>query len=138
MARKNTPNSDESYEQELYKTLNYSNEQFDKNVLFIASGSLGVSFAFIEKIVPDLAKANEKVYLISSWYFFAGVIFVCLISHFISSLSLRWSVVNHGNNDKFAKGSKRWNFIIRTLNIIMILGLLTGTVLLINFINKNI
>jgi hypothetical protein len=37
------------YEQELYKTLNYSNEQFDKHILFIASGALGISFAFIEK-----------------------------------------------------------------------------------------
>ena len=59
-----------------YQALTYGNEQFDKNVLFIASGALGISFGFIEKVVPNLAEANCTNYLIDSWYFFAGVIFL--------------------------------------------------------------
>jgi hypothetical protein len=127
---------DEAYIQELYKTLNYSNEQFDKHVLFIASGALGISFAFIEKIV-NLKEAASKDLLIEAWRYFAAVIFVSLISHFVSSLSIRWSISHYGE-ESWDKKSKQWNYIIRGLNILMISGLLYATLSLINFINQNI
>ncbi len=129
--------ADESYVQALYKTLDYSNGQFDKNVLLIASGALGASFTFIDKLVPNLEVAISKNYLINAWYWFASVIFISLLSHFISTLSIRWSIINH-NKTKFSKGMKRWNYLIRFLNVFMIFGLLIGIVLLINFINLNI
>ena len=128
---------DQQYIQELYNTLSYSNQQFDKNVLFIASGALGVSFAFIDKLVPNLDNAIGKNYLINAWYCFAGVIFISLISHFISSLSIRWSITNYGK-DNMDRGVKKWNWAIRGLNIFMMIGLLIGTLLLIRFINQNI
>lgn len=126
----------ETYVQELYKALYYSSEQFDKNVLLIASGALGISFAFIENLV-DLNKAISKNILIHSWYWFAGVIFISLVSHFVSSLSIRWTVENI-NSNSLENGRKRWNIGIRILNAIMIIGLLVGTVLLINFIQQNL
>lgn len=129
--------NDDTYIEELYKTLSYSNEQFDKNVLFIASGAFGVSFAFIENLVPDLEKATSTGYLIGAWYVFASVIFISLVSHFLSSQSISWSIRNYGKK-KWEKGYKRWNWTTRSLNIFMITGLLTGTILLISFINKNI
>lgn len=128
---------DDSYVLQLYTTLRYSNEQFDKNVLFIASGSLGVSFAFIEKLVPDLRVAVCSNDLIKAWYCFAGVVFLSLISHFISSLSISWSIEHHNDHNWEAK-RKKWNYVTRTLNIAMIFGLLSESVLLIHFINQNI
>ncbi len=128
---------DKRYEQELYKTLSYSNEQFDKNVLFIASGALAISFAFVEKLVPNLEIAKQKDYLIDAWYFFGCVIFISLICHFISILSIRWSITNHQKKD-FEKGMYRWNLATRILNFTMIIGLLIGIILLINFIKQNI
>jgi hypothetical protein len=118
----------------LYKVLTYSNTQFDKQVLFIASGAFGVSFAFIDKLIPQLDLAIDKFYLIYSWYAFACVIFTSLLSHFISMLSIRWRIENPENE----KGMKNWNRSIRGLNIIMILGLLIGSFLLIKFINLNL
>jgi hypothetical protein len=124
------------YEQELYKTLNYSNEQFDKHILFIASGALGISFAFIEKIV-DLENASCKNLLINSWYLFAAVVFISLLSHFVSIMALRWNIRNY-NKDKESWITTCWNLTVRSLNIIMMLGLLLGTILLIKFISVNI
>lgn len=125
------------YIQELYKVLSYSNEQFDKNVLFIASGALGVSFAFIDKLIPDMEKAVSKNSLINAWYCFAAVIFISLVSHFISSISIRWSINNY-EKDNFEKGMRLWNWLIRSLNVLMVIGLFTGTILLINFIQLNL
>lgn len=127
----------ERYEQELYKVLTYSNEQFDKNVLFIASGALGISFAFIEKLVPQLSKAYCKCYLISAWYCFGLVVFISLLSHFISMLSIQWSIANH-TKQNFEKGRIKWNTATRVFNISMIIGLLIGIILLITFIKQNI
>lgn len=130
---------DEQYVNELYKVLSYSNEQFDKNVLFIASGALGISFAFIEKLVPNIKLSICKSSLIGAWYLFGCVIFISLVSHFISSLSLRWTISHYGDKKTdLIIGRKRWNLVIRICNILMIIGLLLGTLLLINYIKQNL
>ena len=122
---------------EKYKAWHYSNQQFDKNVLFIASGALGISFAFIEKIIPDLQNAKHSCYLIDSWYCFAAVMGISLIAPFVSIMANRWAIT-HVNCDNYDKKARRWNYTIRGLNISMIIGLLAGIVLLIQFIKLNI
>lgn len=127
---------DDNYTNEQYQALRYSNEQFDKNVLYIASGALGISFAFIEKIV-DLKTAINKTVLICSWYCFAGVIFISLLAHFVSIMVNRWAITNaHHKNYKRIECICNWT--VRGLNISMIFGLLTGIILLVHFINLNI
>lgn len=134
-----TEQSKEDHRKENVATLCYSIEQFDKNIVFIASGALGVSFAFIKDIVPDLTQAHCQDLLVGSWYTFAIVIFICLTCHFVSILGHRWAVDNaHLNDKKFNAGVKSWNRWIRGINIVMIVGLLLGGILLISFINKNI
>ena len=120
-----------------YEALKYSYEQFDKNILFIASGALGISFGFIEKIIPDITKAVYDGLLIWSWYIFAGVIFFCLLAHFISTRAISWAIAHEKDCDYDTK-CNRWNLIIRTINISMIFGLVFGIVLLISFIKQNI
>jgi hypothetical protein len=128
---------DKLYLEQKYAALNYSNSQFDKNVLFIASGALGISFAFIEKIIPDLKAAVCSKLLILSWYFFAGVIFISLVAHFISILNIRWSIIHDGCKN-FDKKSNCRNNVVRSFNILMILGLFAGIICLIQFIKFNI
>ncbi len=119
--------------------LKYSTEQFDKNILFIASGALGVSFAFIKDIVPDLGKAHCKNYLIISWVIFAGVIFVSLLTHFIAMLANRWAIKNNKlDDDIFNNKIENWNIPIRILNFLTIIAILVGAIYLIYFINHNI
>lgn len=131
--------ADEEYIKAKYQALSYGNEQFDKNVLFIASGALGISFAFIEKVVPNLACAENKNFLIDSWYCFAGVIFISLVAHFISILANRWAIVNDKMAEtRYNKISGQWNWCIRALNVFMILGLFFGVILLVLFVKQNI
>lgn len=131
--------ADEAHIEAKFRTLEYGNVQFDKNVLFIASGALGISFGFIEKVVPNLATAINKNFLINSWYCFAGVIFISLLAHFISTFAIRWSIENDNiEEEKYKRISGRWNWCIRVLNIFMILGLLFGIILLIIFVQQNI
>jgi hypothetical protein len=136
---------DEEYSKEQYNALKYSNEQFDKSIQFIASGALGVSFAFIEKIVK-LEHAVCKCLLINAWYAFAWVIFISLATHFISIMANRWAIENlfdenaddKTKEDYFNKANWYWNYPIRALNVSMIIGLLIGMLYLISFIKHNI
>jgi uncharacterized ion transporter superfamily protein YfcC len=128
---------EDKYTDQQYQALKYSYEQFDRNVLFIASGALGISFAFVEKIIPDLTKAISPSTLINSWYFFAGVIFISLVAHFISVQANRWAIANEGckNYDKI---TSFLNWTIRLINLAMIIGLCWGILLLIKFVKLNI
>lgn len=117
----------------------YSNEQFDKSILFIASGALGISFAFITDVVPDFSEAKKTGLLIASWSIFGAVIFLSLVSHFISMQASAWALKNeHLKRKKFNKGVMYWNWPIRILNLTAIVAILTGIILLISFINQNI
>lgn len=134
----------DEYQKEQYAALKYSNEQFDKSLGFIASGSLGISFAFIEKIV-NLHTAQNKQFLFSSWYIFSSVIFLSLITHFVSILANRWSIVNVCNENSTPEEvrdynftRKVWNTIIRASNVIMIVGIFVGMLFLISFIQHNL
>jgi len=122
--------------------INHSNGshrlRFRFDVVLKTTPSGGISFAFIDKVIPDLANAVKTNLLIGSWYFFAGVIFISLVAHFISIMANRWAIVHDCNESVFDKIRNRWNFAVRTINIMMIIGLLLGIVLLIRFVNLNI
>ena len=74
---------DKEYLQELRKGYIESSSQFDKQLLFFASGALGLSFAFIKDIVK-LDVATHKCILITSWILFGAVIILSIISHYTS------------------------------------------------------
>ena len=135
MAEEKTDDKDE-YLDDVSK---YSNEQFDKNTLFIASGALGVSFAFIKDIIPDFETATHKTTLLASWYIFAAVIFISLVSHFIVTRACDWAYKNQSLEDNLYNCKiKFWNIPIRILNITSIVSILFGSLLLIYFIHQNI
>lgn len=129
---------DKSTLSEHYKALSYSNTEFDKQVLFIASGALGISMSVIDKIVT-LDHATNKCLLMASWFIFGLTIFISLLNHFISQKAIRWSIKN-ANMDAAAYDpiEKVWNTVISIFNISMMILLLLGISLLICFIDINI
>lgn len=131
--------TDKEHNADLYESSRYSVEQFDKYILFIASGAIAASFAFVKDIVKDLDNSIEKWSLITSWYIFAGVIFISLLGHFISGLAHNWSI-KHARlkAEDFNKKIRIWNIWIRGFNIIMIIGVASGAFFLIYFIQQNL
>jgi hypothetical protein len=104
-------------------------------VLFIASGALGISLAFIKDIVK-LDVATNKVLLLLSWIFFGAVILICILSHYTSLKAINFKIENiYQETDK---KSKRFDFFTQLFNILMIVFLATGLTLLFCFIGINI
>jgi hypothetical protein len=59
--------------------------KFDKWLLTLASGSFGLSFAFIDRIVP-LSESSCRALLLAAWACFAAVLVLQLAGFIISSL----------------------------------------------------
>ncbi|HEY0679509.1 MAG TPA: hypothetical protein VGD17_14595 [Chitinophagaceae bacterium] len=71
------------YEEKLYELYTHSSQEFDKHLLYIATSALGITFAFIEKIVPLKDASNTNV-LFAGWLGLTGTIILFLLSHRVS------------------------------------------------------
>ena len=61
-----------------------------------------------------------------------------MVAHFISIMDNRWAIVHDDQTKNYDKICKRWNLTLRTVNILMIIGLLLGILSLIHFVKLNI
>ncbi len=76
--------------------INKSEDDFEKNLIFLSSGALGLTLIFIEKIVPP--KDSICLYLlIIGWGLLALTLAVNLISHLISKKDIQKSQSDYDN-----------------------------------------
>lgn len=115
-------------------TLSFINEHCYKFGFLISSITLAISFGFIEELI-HLENAKSKEHLIYAWCFLSIAFFLSLLNIFIYGLARRLSIKDR-RAKKMDREMKWWNRIIRILNVLMIVGLLIGFVLLIDFIIK--
>lgn len=121
---------DIEYQKQLYDMYKISSQQFDKNILIISSGALGLSMTFIK----DLINLNQIKYfgvLGFSWVLFATIILISLTSHYLSMRGIKHMI----ENDLPNKGIDKW---LSRLNISMLIGLPIAIILLIVFVLNNI
>ncbi len=79
--------------QHLFEAYKESSIQFDKNILYISAGALGLSMTFIKDIVP----LNEALYvslLIIAWSIFTLIIFASLLSYYLSMKATKYCTFN--------------------------------------------
>ena len=120
------------YLDQLYRGYSYSNEQFDKAILFVSSGALALSISFIEKIVP-ISTSHCKTLLLLSWVFEAITIILFTINHYLSMLSF-----NHEIKKFFQESHNKKAITVQNINVASIITLLVGLFCLIIFIFINI
>jgi ABC-type siderophore export system fused ATPase/permease subunit len=126
---------DQEHYNQLFELYKESGMQFDKQILYISSGALGLSLTFITDIV-EMKIATNKCLLSTSWIILVIIIFLSLTSHYISMKAM-----NHRmENLKDTKDTKSsfYNKIVSILNITMLLGLPVGIAILLCFITFNL
>jgi hypothetical protein len=80
---------DEMHQWEVFNKISLDMDaRFDKALFTIAAGSFGLSFAFIDRIVP-LGSAACMAVLIASWACFAGCLIVMVLGHLLSAEAYR-------------------------------------------------
>ena len=139
--------SKDKYIEQLYRGYEYSSTQFDKSILFIASGAFGISFSFVDKII-DLSKAEHTLLLMLSWYIFATIVFIFTIAHYIAVRKFNQALKEYRPDDEQEVDeekqeipkmkSRKPDFWVTVLNISMIGGLFVGMLFLIIFVHLNI
>jgi hypothetical protein len=118
--------------------------QFDKNILLISGGSFGVSFAFIDKVVP-LQQASYFPILCLAWALFAFTLVVSLLGFRLSSfVHSKMCDDVHKNISRGYEGSpyqekKHWYgiWLTRLCNWLSFLGFGGGVGCLIAFVFLN-
>jgi hypothetical protein len=72
------------YRASLEHAISGSEDDFEKNLVYLSAGSLILSIGFIEKIVP-MKNAHFLGFLIVSWVLIASTLLLNLSSHLISA-----------------------------------------------------
>jgi len=76
-----------SYRTQLLDLQKSDTTEFDKGILTLSSGALGLSLAFIKDIVK-IERASHPSLLMGSWFLFAGAILLTLISFLVTQKSV--------------------------------------------------
>lgn len=102
-------NTEDKEREAFQKSIENSENDFEKNLTYISSGALGLSLAFIDKIVK-LENANHSIFLVIGWVFLTLTLSLNLLSHLISKHFTKIS------RDDFDKKDQAINLKIKQRN----------------------
>lgn len=113
---------------------------FDKYVLTLASGALGLSLVFIERIVPRPSAASAS-YLVGAWICFGASILITLVSFLCSQRAClkQINILNgllDGSLEKATPNVFTW--VTGLLNWLSMLAFMAGVALLTTFSIQNL
>jgi hypothetical protein len=83
--------TDKNYLDLLYESEGEAQDNYDKTILTLSSGALGISFAFITDIVGPESITNVGL-LISSWICWGISVVAVLMSYFTSNITHRRAI----------------------------------------------
>jgi len=129
-----TEKINQEYLKDLYADYKYSIEKFDSQALYISSGALGLSLAFVKDIVPVKDAVALWLFYVAMWLFVL-VILIGFIAHYRSSklIDNTMKLVDEGKLDQIKEDKS----IDRT-NKIIIGVLILGISALVLFVNLNL
>lgn len=115
-----------------------SQEQYDKAVLALSGGALGLSFAFVADFLGEIPPENVG-YLIGAWAAWIASVTCVLASFYTSQQALRKAVkqVDEGSIYKYPAGG-RLTSATACLNAAGGILFLIGVTLLLTFVMHNI
>lgn len=115
-----------------------SEDDFEKNIVYITAGTLVLSLTFIEKIV-NIKESNSLWVLVVSWSFLVITLVVNLLSHYLSSLFHDKSAEELDNDNPYLIDNiDSRNRIMRRFNLSSIVTLFIGISCLVIFSSINI
>lgn len=127
-------NAKKDYLKQLYEDHNYSIEKFDSQALYISSGALGLSLAFLKDFVPVKEAIWLWLFYVAIWLFVI-VILVGFIAHYRSSrlIEKQIKLVDEDRLDEIKEDKS-----IHIINKWTILLLMLGIAALVLFVSLNL
>ncbi len=117
-------------------------EQFDKAVLTLSSGALGLSLAFIKDVVP-IDEAQGFAVLVFSWWLFSFAIISTVISFIVSQLAIARQLTYArkyyiDNKSEYSKKRNIWAEVTDYLNCLSGVLFVVAVVLTVTFVSSNL
>jgi hypothetical protein len=94
----------------LVAALHTASQDFDKAVMTLAAGALGVSIAFVNSVAPE---PRATFWLGLAWALFGASLVFILVSFITSQQAIRWEI-DHLYDDP--RPQRPWRFSTRNLN----------------------
>lgn len=81
----------DAYRQELVSLEQRAQSEFDRTVMALSGGALGISFAFLDKVLRDRVPQKPKA-LVFAWILWTLSLTLVLASHYFSALAMRKAI----------------------------------------------
>ena len=127
------------FKKSVFEIKSKSQDDFEKYINFIASGGLGLTIAFFDKIV-QIEIAIYLWIIVLGWILLAFTLLINLSSHYksVKFSELTISEINDKNYDAIFTNVEKRNKTINVLNIISLTSLICGVSSIILFVTFNI
>lgn len=129
---------DPEYRQWLVAAEQKAQEDYDKTILTLSGGALGVSFAFVKDIIGENPIHNSS-WLVLAWVLWALSTSAVLSSFFVSRLALRKAIVQCDDGTIFCQAPGGfYTKLTRVLNLGGAVLFFAGVLYMAAFVNNNI
>jgi hypothetical protein len=135
----------QEYRQLLIDGEQKAQESYDKTVLSLSGGALGISFAFVKDFI-GVKTVNDPSWLLASWVFWGLSMFFVLLSFYASNQAMREGIrkvnsVISGADAKILNESQpggRFDSLVGYLNFFGGLLFLFGILAIVVFVSQNL
>jgi len=115
-----------------------SQESFDKTVLSLSGGALGISFVFLKDIIGPSPVVNPTL-LLTAWGAWATSSIAVLLSFFISHLAIRKAIKQFDEGEIYNAKPGGWmSSVTAILNVTGALAFFIGVILITLFAGSNL
>ncbi len=130
--------STDEYRTALISAEQKAQEDFDKTVLALSGGALGISFAFIKDIIGSKPVTNWD-FLLLAWICWGISVTSVLASYYFSHLALRFAISQVDKGDIYKKHpGGLYDILTGTLNALGGILFLLGVILAVIFVRQNV
>lgn len=112
--------------------------EYDKGVMTLSGGALGLSLVFLERIAGPGELAHDSL-LLTAWIAWSLSILFILASYFTSARAFRQAIEDTDSEKIFDTLAKNcWATVTHTLNLLGGIGFVSGIVLFVTFVYLNV
>ena len=130
------PSDDEKYRNQLLATAEKAQELFDRTLVTLSGGALGVSFAFVRQFIGQ-APMLERGRLVTAWAAWAASLTTSLLSHYASTIAHDQAIRDLDAN-RDSKLASWLNRSVGILNGLSLVGFLIGLGFMAAFVHYNL
>lgn len=128
----------QEFRNELQLLVHKSQDDFEKQLVYLSAGGIAISMAFVEKLTGQISLTHCKVFLISGWVLLALTLLINLASH-VTTIKKHNQTIKEIDDDNYdqTKAIKR-NKMIGFYNRCSLIALFLGIIAIISFVFVNI